>query len=547
VRHLARWLRGALLALSLLGLATACSSGPTEPPGYLTVLLQNAPNNLDPRIGTDEVSQRVSQLVFDTLFELDDSLRVVPHLATGWTQPTPTTYRVELRHGVRFQDGHELTSADVVYTFQSFLAPDFVSPRKGAYRMLASVRAVDRYTVDFTTKEPFGSFPVNLVMPIVPAGAGADFKDHLVGTGPYRFVSYTTDDRIVLQANRDYFEGPPRNAGLILKIVPDGTMRGLELKKGSADLAVNDLSPDVIAQLRKDPDLQVATSPGSNYAYLGLNLRDPILKDVRVRQAIAYAIDRRAIIEYLRRGLARPAVGILPPMSWAFDPDVFTFPHDPAKARQLLDAAGYRDPDGDGPAPRFHLSLKVSNNEFYRLQATVIQQDLQQVGIAVDIRSYEFATLYTDVLNGVFQMYTLQWVGVSDPDMLRRVFASNQVPPDGFNRGYYENPEVDRLIQAATISTDDAERKRLYGEAQEILARQVPYVSLWYQTNTVVAQADLRGLDPGPRGAFTFLRHVWRQPRAGPGLQTSGSGECTARSQEPEARSQIGSSRIIPS
>jgi peptide/nickel transport system substrate-binding protein len=358
-----RRFRGALSMLSLLGLLAACSPGPSEPPGYLTVLLQSSPNNLDPRIGTDEVSQRVSQLVFDTLFDLDDSLRVVPHLATGWTLPTPTTYRVTLRHGVRFQDGHELTSADVVYTFQSFLAPDFVSPRKGAYRMLASVRAVDRYTVDFQLKEPFGSFPVNLVMPIVPIGAGADFKNHLVGTGPYRFVSYTTDDRIVLQANPGYFEGAPRNAGLILKIVPDGTMRGLELKKGSADLAVNDLSPDIVAQLRRDPDLQVATSPGSNYAYLGLNLRDPILKDVRVRQAIAYAIDRHAIIAYLRRGLARPAIGILPPMSWAFDPDVFTFTHDPAKAKQLLDEAGYPDPDGAGPLPRFQLSLKVANNE----------------------------------------------------------------------------------------------------------------------------------------------------------------------------------------
>ncbi len=503
-------LAGLLLAAGLLAGCSFLSSGPSAPPGDLTVLITSSPNNLDPRIGTDEVSQRVSQLVFDTLLNLDDSLRVVPGLASKWDTPNPTTYVVSLRHGVRFQDGHELTSADVVYTFQSFLDPSFISARKGAYRMLASVRALDRYTVEFKLKEPFGSFPINLVMPIVPAGAGPDFKDHPIGTGPYSFVSYATDDRIVLKANPDYYGGPPRNAGLVLKVVPNDTMRGLELKKGSADIAVNDLSPDVVAQLRRDPSLQVVTTPGTNYAYMGLNLRDPILKHERVRQAIGYAINRDAIVRYLRRGLARPAVGILPTVSWAFDPDVFTFTYDPAKARQLLDEAGFPDPDGDGPLPRFHLSLKVSNNEFYRLQATVIQQDLARVGIAVDIRTYEFATLYADVLHGAFQMYTMQWVGVSDPDMLRRVFASSQVPPSGFNRGYFENPEVDRLIQEATVSTDDAERRRLYGQVQQIVARQAPYISLWYQTNAVVAQADLRGLHPDSRGGFAFLKDVYR-------------------------------------
>ena len=493
---------------------TACSSGPAAPPGYLTVAIANSPNNLDPRIGTDDVSQRISQLVFDSLFELDDHLRVVPDLATRLETPTPTTYIVSLRHGVRFQNGRELTSADVVYTFRSFLNPDFISGRKGAYAMLASVRALGRYTVEFTLKEPFASFPVNLVMPIVPAGAGPGFQEHPIGTGPYAFVSASTDNRVVLKANPDYFRGPPRNAGLVLRVVPNDTMCGLELRKGTVDLVVNDLSPDIVRQLAGDPSLREVTEPGTNYTYLGLNLRDPILRHARVRRAIGYAIDRAAIIRYLRRGLATPASSILPPMSWAYDPGAFHFTYDPAKAKALLDAAGYPDPDGDGPRSRFHLSLKVSNNEFYRLQAAVIQADLRRVGIAVDIRSYEFATLYADILHGAFQMYTMQWVGVSDPDMLRRVFTSAQVPPFGFNRGYFRDPEVDRLVQQATVSPSEAQRRRLYGEAQQIIARQAPYISLWYQTNVVVAQADLRGIHPGPTGGFTFLRNVYRAPAA---------------------------------
>src|SRR5258705_12632654 len=174
---------------------------------------------------------------------------------------------------------------------------------------------------------------------------------------------------------------------------------------------------------------------------------DPILKDKRVRHAIAYAIDRHAIVECLRRGLARPATGLIPSQAWAYDPDIFEFTYDPNRARQLLDEAGFKDPDGDGPLPRLHLSLKTSNAAEYRLQATVIQQQLRDVGIDLDVRSYEFATMHAAALKGNFQMFSLQCVGgaMVDPDILRRVFHSTPTPPAGFNRGHYNNPEVNRL------------------------------------------------------------------------------------------------------
>jgi peptide/nickel transport system substrate-binding protein len=213
-----------------------------------------------------------------------------------------------------------------------------------------------------------------------------------------------------------------------------------------------------------------------------------VLRDRRVRQALAHAIDRQAIVKHLRRGLAEPAVGILPPASHAVEPDVPTFAYDPDRAARLLDEAGYRDPDGDGPRPRLRLSLKVSSVEFNRLQPAAIQQDLARVGIELDVRTYEFATLYADVLRGSFQLFTLQWVGVSDPDMLRRVFHSSQMPPAGFNRGFYSNPDVDRLIDRATVSMDPDERLRLYSEVQRRVAEDVPYVSLWYKTNVAVGK-----------------------------------------------------------
>jgi peptide/nickel transport system substrate-binding protein len=505
-------IRSALAVFGVLCL-TGCLHRPTANPNVLVVALPGGPNNLDPRIGLDDVSQKIDALIFDSLFDLDNNMRVTPKLAETLAHPTATTYIVTIRRGVRFQDGHELTSADVVYTYRSFLDPDFVSGRKGGYRELRSVDAADRYTVVFTLARPFTSFPINLVMPIVPDGAGATLSTHPTGTGPYRFVRYAVDDRVELEPFNEYFGGRPSNDGLVLKVVPDDIMRGLELRKGTTDIVVNDLTPDIAYQLEKSNQLQMVEAPGVDYQYLGLNLQDAALKDVRVRQAIAYAIDTHAIIQYLRRGLGAPATGLLPQQSWAIAPDLHAYPCDPGRARALLDEAGYRDPDGDGPAPRLRLSLKISSaQEFNRLQASVIQQNLRAVGIDLDVRTYEFATLFSDVLKGNFQMYVLQWTAgsLADPDILRRVFHSKQIPPEGFNRGHFSDSRVDALLDEAAASTDDAHRLALFQEVQRLIAIELPYISLWNKTNFIIAQHALAGIRVSTLGDLTFLKDVSR-------------------------------------
>ncbi len=502
------WVLGA--ALSALVLAVGCSQGRMYPDDVIVVAMANTPISFDPRVGADEASQKIHQLLYNHLVRIDDQLRVVPELAEALSNPDPRTYVATLRRGVRFHDGRELTSADVVHTFRSFLNPDFLSPKKGAYRLLESVRAVDPYTVEFRLKEPFGSFPINLVMGIVPAGSGTEIARQPVGTGPYRFGSFAADDRVVLHANADYYNGAPQNAGLVLKMVPDDTMRGLELRKGSVDLVVNDLAPDIIHTLLDEGRIRVETAPGVDYAYVGFNLLDPLLQDVRVRHAISYAIDREAIVKYLRRGMAQVASGVIPPLSWAYAQDARLFAHDPARARQLLDEAGYRDPDGDGPQPRMRLTLKTSTSEVYRVQAAVIQRDLADVGISLELRSMELATLFSDIIKGNVQLYTLQWVGVTDPDMLRRVFHSGEMPPGGVNRGRYSNPQVDLLLERASRSTDDTERKALYAEVQRAVAEDAPYVGLWYKTNVVIFQPALEGVSLSPIADYTFLQHVHR-------------------------------------
>jgi len=502
---------GAAVAIALLLLASCASQRPEG--NAIVVAIANSPVNLDPRVGADEASQKAHQLLYNTLVRIDADLRIVPELAMSLDQPDPVTYVARLRSGVMFHNDRELTSDDVVYTFRSFLDPSFRG-RSGAYRLLASVEARDRYTVQFTLKEPFGSFPINLVMGIVQAGSGQANGRRPIGTGPYKMKEFVQDDRLVLEPFAGHYSGRPTNEGIVLKVVPDDTMRGLELRKGTVDLVVNDLAPDIVWQLRAEGHLQVATAPGSDYAYIGLNLRDPVLQHLDVRRAIGYAINRDAIVKYLRRGFATVAVGIVPPMSWAFERNVFDFKHDPKEARRLLDAAGFADPDGDGPLPRFRLSLKTSTSEVYRVQAAAIQHDLARVGIVVDIKSTELQTLFADVLRGNFQLYTLQWVGVTDPDMLRRVYHSRQAPPAGLNRVFYRNPDVDRLIESAASGVDDEQRRGFYARAQQLIAADVPYISLWYKTNIAVFQPGMTGVRLSPIADFTFLKNVSREVRA---------------------------------
>ena len=501
-----------VVTAAVLAGTAACTQ--PRPMGNVIVLgTTNSATNLDPRVGTDEASQKIHQLIFNTLVHIDSQLRVVPELAESIDHPDELTYIARLRHGVLFHNGRELTSNDVVYTFRSFLDPTFKG-RSGAYRVLAAVNPLDAYTVQFKLKNPLKSFPVNLVMGIVQAGSGAANARAPIGTGPYRLKEFVPDDHVTLTAFDQYYAGRPRNDGLILKVIPDDTMRGLELRKGSVDLIVNDLPPDIVWQLQREGRVRVETAPGTDYAYIGLNLNDPILRHVEVRKAIGYAIDRDAIVKYLRRGFATTAVGIVPPMSWAFERNVFDFTHDPAKAAQLLDAAGFPDPDGAGPLPRFRLSLRTSTTEVYRIQAAAIQQDLARVGIALDVRSSEFQTLSADVLRGNFQMYSLQFVGVTDPDILRLVYHSQQVPPTGLNRVRYKNPDVDRLIEAASAASDDQHGRAFYAEAQQHIAEDVPYVSLWYKTNVAIFQPDIHGVTLSPIADFTFLRNVSHQPGA---------------------------------
>jgi peptide/nickel transport system substrate-binding protein len=491
------------LWLSLLPLLSCAH--PADPNTF-TMIIESSPTNLDPRVGTDAQSERIYELLFDALLTRANDLSMRPGLAERWEIPDPLTYVFHLHPGVRFHDGRPLTSRDVKWTFDSVLQGKIPTSKTGTYRFVDHVDAPDDRTVIFHLKEPFAALLWNLsegAIGIVPYGSGREITRHPLGSGPFRFVSAELDKEVVLERNPDYWGEEPHLARVRFMVVPDENTIALELRKGSADAAINAVNSDVVLTLQREPHLAVLRAPGTVIAYLAFNLRDPILRDVRVRQAIAYAIDRQPIVEYLLRGFAQPAKSVLPPQSWAYDGDVPAYEHDPAKARQLLDAAGYPESNG----VRFHLTMKTSSQEGTRLLVAVLQQQLRNVGIVLDIRTFEFATFYADVTRGLFQLYSMRWIGGNeDPDIFEYVFHSAKVPPKGANRGFYQSARVDALIDQARREVDVHTRKELYAEIQQILAEEVPATNLWYLDNVLVCNRRVKNVTLGISGDYNFLK-----------------------------------------
>jgi len=494
----------ALLHVALLALLS-CSAKPD--PNTLVMIIESSPTNLDPRVGVDAYSERIDNLIFDDLLSRGDDLNVAPGLAARWEVPDPLTYVFHLHHGVKFHDGRALTSRDVKWTFDSLLQGKIRSTKAAVYKFVDHIEAPDDLTVIFHMKEQDATLLWNLsdgAIGIVPESSGDEMTRNPIGSGPFKFISAETDQDVVLERNDEYWGEKAKLARVRLAVVPDATTQALELRKGSADVAINaSYSPDTVLTLGQERNLLVEHAAGTRLAYVGFNVRDPILKDVRVRQAIAYALDRRPMIDYLWRGQAQPARSVLPPQSWAYNGGVPAYDHDIDKANRLLDAAGYPAMNG----VRFHITMKTSTDENTRLMVAVMQQQLREAGIALDIRSFEFATFFADVQHGAFQIYSLRWIGGNeDPDIFEYAFDSAKFPPNGANRGFYSNPKIDALIDKARREIDPQVRKPLYAEVQRILAEDVPYINLWYFDNVLVHTRRVRNLKLNPAGNYDFLR-----------------------------------------
>jgi peptide/nickel transport system substrate-binding protein len=488
-----------LCAVCFIGCALDSGSSPG-----LVIALDSDPQSLDPRFGVDATSARVADLLHATLTRADEHGGRAPALAEDWSWTDDRTLVFHLRPGACFSDGRPVRAADVLATYEAIRDPAIGSPRRVTLATLASVEAPDERTVVMRLATPDAAFPDATGLAILPADLARQTAEATVGAGPFRLVEARRGDRIVLAPNPYFSGGPPRLDPIVFRIVPDAVIRVLEVERGTIGLLQEMLEPELLARLRRAARLRVTTTPGTSVAYLAFNLRDPRLRDRRVRRAIAAAIDRDALVRWLAGDSARPATGLLSPEHWAYAAPA------PARrslrrARRLLDRAGLPDPDGAGPLPRFRIVYKTSSQPARRRLAEAIQADLARVGIALDVRTYEWGTLFADVRSGNFEMAAMAWVGIADPDLYRLTYHSAMAPPAGFNRGGYRSRAMDRLTDAGRRTRDPDARRAIYARVQRWAAADLPALPLWWEERVVVASDRLQGFAPQPSGDLAGL------------------------------------------
>jgi len=490
-----------------LGTLVACGGGEKQNGGArvdadrLVIGLKSSPTNLDPRVGQDNASGRIFDLCCRGLVRVTPEMDYAPDVATGWETPDDRTVIFKLNPHAKFQDGRPVTAQDVKWTYETLMSEKFVSSKKSGYSSVESIEATDPQTVVFHLKEPNGGLFDNLTLGIMPQGSDPNTaKTTPISVGPYRVVSFKTDESVELEASEHWHHGLPKIKNLTVRVIPDATTLVLEMRRGTVDLEINQIPFENVDEFTSSAKHQVIKKPGSVWQYVAFNLKDPILSKREVRQAIAHAIDRERIIRDLQRGHGVVADTMFGEGHWARATGLPSYAYDPEKAKQLLDQAGLPDPDGDGPQPRFPLVFKTSTDTEANLRAQMIQQMLAQVGIKLDIQQSEFGTFLDDVAKGKFQMYSLTRNGIADPDFYYVIFFSKNVPPEGQNRGYYSNPKVDELIMKGRATFDRNKRREIYAQIQRIVQEDLPYVSLYHQINVAVMDKDLQGYTMYPAG-----------------------------------------------
>ena len=474
----------------------------------------------------DAASERVRTLIFNSLVKKDEKFDYVGELASNIDRSSDgTVFTFTLHDGVKFHNGRVLTSEDVKYTLDLLFSSSFAKSAsffegsgetKQSY--IKSVVAPDAKTIVVTLTKPWVGLLSNLVpVPIIPKDSYESEKTHPVGTGPFKFLRYDNAQQVVdLEAFPEYWDGPAKIQNLRVRVISDMNALQAELRAGRVNIAPmpTSLSPDAVKLLEQDPNLQVHAFPGSNVVLLTINTSSPPLDNVKVRQAIAYAIDRDNMIKTLLQGFATIAHSILPEGSWAFTTGQ-KYSYDPTMAKKLLDEAGFKDPDGDGPRMRFDKPIvyKVSGSSIAgRNYAGVIQNYLKEVGIPVEIQTPEQNTLFDELRRGNFQITYSQWVGGNqDPIFFKDLFATSEIPTQtrpARNRSRYSNKELDALLEEAVNTFDREKAKVLYAKIQDIVSRDVPVLPLWYQSNIVIAKKNVGNIHVNASGDWGFVKDL---------------------------------------
>jgi peptide/nickel transport system substrate-binding protein len=489
------------------------------PRDELVFLMEQPAATIDPRYNVGAYDFKISRLVYAPLVSVDTpTLEPKMELAESVVSDG-NNWVVTLRPNARFSDGHPVTTADILWTVDQLRDPRTGGAaariRKGfAEAGLTAVEVQSPLRMVFHLSHPHATMITDLDFGILekplstPLGEGYRMP---LGAGPFA-LDRRDGETWHLTANPYFYGGAPKVARLTFKLIRDDNSRLLALVGGSGDLTQNTIPPLLVDAVAAQPKIQLETGRSSVYSYLGLNCEDPILKDVRVRRAIAYAIDRERIVHTKLRDRAVLATGMLPTFHWAYEKNVDHYPYDPARARQLLDEAGYPQKNGQ---PRFHLVYKTSSNKFRVALASVIVSMLAEVGIEVELRPYEWATFFADIKKGNFQIFSMQIPEISEPDLYTTFFASKRIPTRenldaGNNRMRYRNPRLDELLERGQLELDRARRADLYHEVQKILAADVPAISLWHEDNVAALRRGVHGFEILPTAQLPSLARTYK-------------------------------------
>lgn len=472
-------------------------------------------STLIPLLATDSSSHAVAGQIYNGLVKYDKNLNIVGDLAESFDiSRDGLTITFHLRSGVKWHDGAPLTSKDVLYTYQVTIDPKTPTAYAEDFKQVKSITAPDSRTIRVTYDSPFAPALASWGVNILPAHLleGKDITRsplarNPVGTGPYRFKEWVSGQKIVLEANEDYFEGRPYIDRFIYRIIPDSSTMYMELKAGAIDLMT--LTP---VQYARQTSSKSFTSrfnkyryPSSSYLYMGYNLRHPLFGDKRIRQAMTAAINKDELIQGVLFGMGQRAHGPIVPGRWAYNPAVRDIGYDPKRAAELLAEAGWKEKNSDGILVKggkpFQFTILTNQGNQQRLMtAQIIQQRLRQVGIDVKIRVVEWAAFLKEFVNkGNFEVVLLAWSISQDPDMYD-IWHSSKTNVGELNFVGYRNPEVDRLLIEGRSTFDMEKRKRAYFRIQDILADEQPYTFLYVPDSLPVVSSRIRGVEPAPAG-----------------------------------------------
>ncbi len=478
-----KYLNRVYLALLCL-LVSACTQHHQSDQHDIVFAVAQAPLNLDPRYATDAASERINRLIYQRLVEFDAHSKPVASLA-AWLEVNSSQYRFTLnKPRALFHNQTALNANDVKATYDS-LTKLKDSPHTAEFANIQQIDVLNNDTLVFQLKQPDKHFPDKLIVGILPADLLAkhqDFSHQPVGSGGLKFISW--QNKLMLQRVKD-------GQKISVLEVKDPTVRVLKLLHGEVDLLQGELPPEIVKYLQTQSAIKLKTSVGANFSYLGLNMQDPVLQKLKVRQAIAHAIDRNAIITKVMVANTRVASAILPPEHYTNDRNLPPYDYNPALAKRLLIEAGVSLP--------LKLIYKTSTDAQRVRFATIMQAQMQPAGIDLEIRSLDWGTFFEDVKQGNFQLYGLTWVGIKTPDIYSKAFGTNSIPPNGFNRGKYADVTLDQLFE-----------KEDWVQATKRIHQQLPYIPLWYEGQFAAMRKDIVNYYAKPDGNWDDLATVVR-------------------------------------